>query len=339
MLASGVRQLSVCRCSQHSISTAELPQTSLSEGGSHLMGARQTFATAAAAISIALLVATDLNSPRLLGETSRSVTYQAQTLTPLNMPPTFSNGYLAVFSEGGIDVYGPDGGGVRRVPSSRGRYIRNVAFDTDGSMAAAIADKHRDGHIGLSDSIGNAFPDIQTEDFNPTAVAFGPDHSIWAVGQPWPRTVETSSDFFILRHYSRKGQLLGAFLPRSSFPAVEKRMQEPVAYPSIQIANNRIGVAIQLAHWRDSAWVETDLSGKEIGRWPWTQNVMPITITSTGRVFAQGNGIYELDRAVGTWKPAQVAQMGVLVGADENQLVFADRSSASLIRVAIPSNL
>ena len=83
-----------------------------------------------------------------------------------------------------------------------------------------------------------------------------------------------------------------------------------------------------------TVWVEADLNGKELGRWPLNFDGYPAAFTETGEVYGHGlGGVYVLDRAAGNWKPTSVAAPGALVGAAGQSLVFAGRSGSSVYRV------
>ena len=75
--------------------------------------------------------------------------------------------------------------------------------------------------------------------------------------------------------------------------------------------------------------MELDLDGKEIGRWtlgaerdgPGDQ----MAFTEDGRLFVRWREqLLELDRKNAAWKPASVQHRALLLGAEGNQLVYAE---------------
>lgn len=225
---------------------------------------------------------------------ARDVYYQGN-LTPLNITPTFDKGYLAVYEpEHAVSLYRPDGSLAEKVttqvPHAAWTNVVNASPDTDGSLALAV--EYRIDHLGgggvtVFDPTGSQTAFIDTSaDYWPAQVCFGPDHSIWAIG--WRRlnaSAASNADYFVLRHYARNGQLLGAFLPRSSF------VQEPV------------GNVVR----------RVDLPQKSIRAFP-----------GDGSLYAIGyqNGYSVLDPAINSWRVISSFPNGILLGADGTQLVF-----------------
>ena len=161
--------------------------------------------------------------------------YQTSELRPLNMPPRWSNGFLAVFGANGISVYNGDGSlryEVRRSPNAS---VVNVAFDTDGTLAAT----HHDGPILIVDPTGAVIRRIETPGFSPSSAAFAPDHTIWLTGTRQPASRDDTSDYNLLLHYARTGELLGSFLSRASFPTIDDPIQNVTALPDIHVAAGR----------------------------------------------------------------------------------------------------
>jgi hypothetical protein len=121
-----------------------------------------------------------LTSPAIAQPSSRTVGIRAETVSPLNIRPTFDNGYLVVYEREGFSVYAPDGSCAFRFTRPRGSVV-NVAVDLDGTAAAAL-------HQGISrgtsvfDQIGAQRRYIDTGVFIPGRVCFASDHSIWTTG-------------------------------------------------------------------------------------------------------------------------------------------------------------
>ena len=213
----------------------------------------------------------------------------------------------------------------------------NVAVDEDGTAVTAGNFSDGKGALWLWNSAGSNIRVIQAPDYVPTYVAFAPDGSIWTTGTRDQTNRHTRDDYAILRHFSREGRLLGAYLPRSSFP-IDREPAEPVtALSALRIANGRIGVYLPGGGRKHHVWIELDLNGRELGRWLLNQiDGYPAAFTEAGEVYTRStDGIYRLDRAAGKWIVNTVASPGTLIGADGESLVFADRGSARIYRVRV----
>jgi hypothetical protein len=270
-------------------------------------------------------------------DANREVAYQTDSLRPLNMPPTFAGGYLAVHDRGGIAVYSRDGTLRYRIPYEYppGGSIRNVAVDTDGTAAATV-DFWNKGGISLWNTEGTKIRDIDTGEYVPSFVAFAPDHSVWTTGTRTRARPENKTDYLVLRHFSREGALRGAYLPRSSFASDREPAESITALPGIHIANGRVGMYLPGGGNRQRVWVETDLNGKELGRWLMNSGGHPAAMTHSGAVYARGvSGLLILDRAAGQWSPVSLPSDGILIGAEGESLVFADRTGSCVRWVAL----
>jgi hypothetical protein len=137
---------------------------------------------------------------------------------PLNITPTFDHGYLAAYEKGGgITV--------------------NVDIDSDGTVAAAVhSHDSLTGDIRLFSPDGSQSSRIATGPYLPSQVCFAPDHSIWALGNQDPLLARNRTDYSLLRHYSRTGDLLGEFFPRSSLPVDSDPGQNIVGMWRLRIA-------------------------------------------------------------------------------------------------------
>jgi len=266
--------------------------------------------------------------------------FYAGDITPASIAPTFDNGYLAVYDlDRAAPVYAPDGSLAFRFLPPHGS-VHNVAVDVDGAAAFALANlgPNDRGGISIANPEGVQIQWIDTGDYVPSGLSFAPDHSLWTIG--WKRELSSGPElpqYEILRHYSRDGRELGRYLPRSSF-AVEFPVGGP--HPptigwtggwGLRIAGGRIGACLLVG--RKGLWVETDMSGKELGRWPLDPDGSPNAITADGTVYASTpRGILALDRSSGQWKPTAVqVPNGILLGAQGAQLVFAIRGEKRLL--------
>jgi hypothetical protein len=291
--------------------------------------------TKAAALPIVTVLM--LSTHAIAFDAALETRYQTDSLRPLNMPPRFDHGYLAVYEWKGIGIYAASGELKCRIPNLPNVSTTNVAVDKDGTAVTAGNFSDGKGALWLWSSAGSNIRVIQAPDYVPTYVAFAPDGSIWTTGTRDRINRHTRDDYAILRHFSREGALLGAYLPRSSF-STEREPAEPVtALSALRIANGRIGVYLSGGGRKHHVWIEFDLNGKELGRWL-LNNIdgHPAAFTEAGGVYTRStDGIYRLDRAAGNWIVTSIAAPGTLVGADGESLVFADRVSARIYRVQV----
>jgi hypothetical protein len=278
---------------------------------------------------------------------ARDVYYQGD-LTPRNILPSFDKGYLAVYEpEHTIALYRPDGTlayrATAQVSGAMALDVVNAAPDDDGTLALAVQYQIEYGHAGgvaLFDSTGVQARFIDTGvDWSPAQICFGPDHSIWILG--W-RGMDVSStkvttDYFVLRNYSRDGRLLGAFLPRSSFE------QEPVGPITggwqLRSANGRIGglfyatsVLPAGTEHRMKQWIETDLHGDVVRRVDMPQKTIR-AFSSDGSLYAKENegGYTVLNPALNSWRTIYAVANGILLGADDNSLVYLIRGTSQVV--------
>jgi hypothetical protein len=261
----------------------------------------------------------------VVGASVREVYYQADSLTPSNIGPTFVNGYLVVYGRN-VSVYSPDGTIAYSISPPEHGFIHNVTVDTDQTAAAAVQVGGKSGVISVFDRTGSQISVIDTGRYLPSFVCFAPDHSIWATGTEQRRSLADKPEYFILRHFSIDGKELGRFLPRSSFEEYDQAdpVEAVIGLPGLQIANNRIGAVLNYGgNGGKALWVETDLKGKEIGRWRVNITGLPSVFTSNGAVYARVvGGISALDHATGKWNRVVVHSDGELVGSDGESLVL-----------------
>jgi hypothetical protein len=94
---------------------------------------------------------------------------------------------------------------------------------------------------------------------------------------------------------------------------------------------------MHLAPQIDLVWVEFDLEGKELGRWPVSGELirMPPIFVSGRTYMWTATGIVTLDRAAGQWTPTPIPTEGTLVGTENEALVFADRHGNTLHWIAV----
>ncbi len=192
-------------------------------------------------------------------------------------------------------------------------------LDSDGTVAAAVeyarscdvpglgVIRWNAGGIALFDRSGAQVRFIDNGcEYWTTQVAFGPDHSVWAIG--WLGSTKEAglhADYLTLRHFAQTGEPLGASLPRAAFPHPDYPHREPLILPRIglwdlQVAGDRVQIILD----RVNLWVETDLNGKEIARWSTGPNfARPGAFTADGLALAAGERkkIIVFNRSSGAW--------------------------------------
>ena len=264
----------------------------------------------------------------------RQVDYQTGSLTPLNISPTFDNGYLVVYGHRGASVYSNDGSIAYAISNPENGRIANLAVDKDRTAAAAVhygLPSGRAGAISVFNSTGSQISLIRTGRYLPSFVCFGPDHSIWAIGRQVRESLDDRPEFFVMRHFSPDGKVLGAFLPRSSFDREGEPSVDIIGMSGLRTADNRIGAWLDYGGERGKAlWVETDLNGNETGRWR-LDGRTPKAFLSRGVLYAQKDGGFSvLDRPTGKWIPILLPFDGILLGSDGQALVFLVRGGTRL---------
>jgi hypothetical protein len=282
----------------------------------------------------------------------KEVYYQGDIVSG-NMIPSFDRGYLVSYAGHDVRVFSPDGTplytAAARLPGGEPVYPKNGDVDEDGTLALALAyAKDRGAHgggIALFDRAGTQIRFFDTGSYLPTQVAFGPDHSIWALGWNGKPGTETSADFRLLRNYSREGQEIGAYLPRSSFAAEPDPVGPITGLWQLRVSKDRVGallyqssVLTPFQHLRPrSLWVETDYQGKELGRWDVDPGFDQFAFTQSGRVYEKlGSEVKLLDRGANAWRSTAPRPEGILLGADADSLVLLRSAEHTLRWVAEP---
>ena len=279
---------------------------------------------------------------------THDVYYQGD-LHPLNIAPTFNHGHLVVYDrDHQTAVFGPDGAllyrATARVPGAKWGDAENADVDADGTMAAAVrvtspSGEAAGGGIALFDRHGTQIRFFETRDFLPTEVAFGSDRAIWTIGWLGESRSRQTEDYPILRKYSRDGAELGRFLPRASFPAPDDPLREPLILPVVGLWRLRVENGhVEVMLHRQGIWVQTDLDGKETGRWDVGFNGFPRAITDDGQAWRVADSQLQVfNRASGSWRPTPfTAPSGFLLGADGNNLVFELSDHVALRWVPVP---
>lgn len=256
----------------------------------------------------------------------------------ITFPPRNQSGAPAWLSEYGFSAWAPDGSLAYQtsieVPDGSHPVAYDLDFNAEGEAvvaASALSDQSKllAGLLFL-DRTGRQTGFTSTFPYFPGHLAIAPDGSIWTLG--WQNNHE---DYRMVRHFSAGGAQLGAFLPRSAFPAgIEPG--GPGAGPQISATSDRIDVLGESGKQGPSMeWVELDWNGNVLDRLRMEDQVADVVafaVTDDHRVFLSGlnNEVYELDRAAQVWKLIRKSGPTRLLGADGKDLVFEKQGSVPI---------
>ena len=246
--------------------------------------------------------------------------------------PGFDNGHLIIYETGGrITLRPPNGAPAITVSAGEpvaGVPMSNAAVDTDGFIAATVNHSSVWG-ITIFRPDGRQERFIQTTPFAPTAIRFGPDHTLWSAVSRHNPTQTHEADYAIVRNYSRDGRLLHSFLPRSTFDMEALLTSQNVGMALLHVTKGRIGILIDPAtRGRKPLWLEMDMSGNVKGRWDLAEYLV-FGLTPNGSVYGvdgPGTGVGVLDRNTGKWNPVPISTRGRALGVDGDHLVFLEPS-------------
>jgi len=271
--------------------------------------------------------------------------------------PTFDKGYLlTVERPGTLVVYGPDGlMAFRKMltsPEGKRCSVMHSAIDTDRIVAVSVAfhDSQSRAGIYFLDLRGEKAGFIDTKRYLASFVSFDREHFLWSVG--WQRDeIRTdyadSQDYNVVRKYSRSGQMIGSFFPRSQW----KHKLEPGGgsggYWHMAAADDRIGAMMYEHTENDSEWVEWDLQGKLLSRTVLTEDLHGgRAYTSDAKLYARiltrepgkQKRLSVLDTKTGKW--SEVANelprdSAMLLGSDGKHLIFTTGTTYRLLWVAV----
>jgi hypothetical protein len=274
-----------------------------------------------------------------------AVLYNA-SVPPHTRPPIYDKGYL-IFTyrtgDSAVTVYGPNGtrlfGGLVKLPRAGAIQLGNSAADSDGTIAVTVAygsAQEPAGAIAVFDHSGRQTGFFETGRYLPAALAFDPDHMLWALG--WQR----GSDYAVFRKFARDGKEAGAFVSRSSFPPGLEPGHVAAGEKGIMVAHGRMGALVASGKAGDQReWVELDLSGKLLGRWRMDHLfTVNLGFTASGDLYGcaphergQPTHLTEFDRATSSWKPVPgyVRPDWLLMGADGDRLVLWDQGTSPML--------
>jgi len=272
---------------------------------------------------------------RLREETSQA------SCEPKKMTPAVYKGYVYWIGRDAddrvVNVYGPEGN-LDLVFVHEGE-VRNIAFDTDGTVAVSWVDRNKNTRgIDFRDVHGQVTKTIDTGRYLAFQLVFAEDHSLWTFGiQVDSRSYhEHEQDYMTVRKHSRNGQQSGAYLPRSLFPGEIPPASSGWQQHAILMSKDRVGIWLvpRVDGPPKTEWVELDLNGKLLNRKRLDEfdGSMSIALTSDARVYIQcrypkESKLYVLDRDSSTWRLIDDSPPGYLIGADENTLEFEDARS------------
>jgi len=253
----------------------------------------------------------------------------------------YSHGYLFNWDSpwyAQFTLYGPDAKPAFTAPNRTDSYQVSWAADSDGVAAAAYSPNNvREGHIDLLDHTGVVISTINTGSYIPQQVAFAPDHTLWAAC--FNAEHQPGQDFNVLHHYARTGEELGQAL---SYAQIGGGLNHPVienprGLQLLYIANDRIGWNEAL-HTGSRTWVEVSLAGDLLGKYelktPDGLSLMPLTMTTSGNVYAmifkpRGAARFAvLNREKGIWEKVTGDPTGLLIGSEGENLVFLQQNGA-----------
>lgn len=218
--------------------------------------------------------------------------------------------------------------------------IRSSGFarGTDGSLAFVGSATWQDSSSG--GIVAWVSPDlkrqtaIRVSPFSPSAVTVASDGTIWVAGWELVAGREVNPNHPVLRRYSRDGQLLGSFLPKSDVPPQANQLWHPAEKSRLVASRDRVGWYSEVA----GLYVEFLPDGTELKRYSTVKPdpksfVHGLALCDGGSVFASsqlhgpsgavsGWKIFALDRQNGQWiSMARTERWGMLYGCDGNDPV------------------
>jgi hypothetical protein len=221
--------------------------------------------------------------------------------------------------------------------------ITSAALTRDGAAAVGVAyllgNNGYTGGLAFLDRTGAQIRFAGTGHFMPCHLTYDAKGSLWAFGT---NVAPDNQDYAVARRFDENGKQTGAFLMRSSFPSEPFHCHRGLW--TARASKGRVGAMAQVWNMAEprerrgmlQQWVELDLDGKEIGRWTLgAERDGPaggMAFTEDGRLFVDWRGeMMELDRKTAAWNRAAVQHRGILLGAEGNQLVYAENSGSRFV--------
>jgi hypothetical protein len=258
----------------------------------------------------------------------RTVTSQVQRIG--NQPiPGFQNGYLYFVDYASVRAYSPEGfpvpATVVQIPDAEKVWANGLAVDTDGGFAIGVSygASLQFGGIAFYNKYGQPDGIVATGSYVPASLCFADDHSLWTFGRQ-----RGPGDYMMVHHFGSDRKDAGQFLARSLFP---KGLDPGMGHwqtRDIVVAQNRVGLfAFSGNNGNLNEWVELDLSGKLIRRLRLDQHEFtPMAFTADGHLYRKPDfksALQVLTQTTSDWQDAGMAELGALLGADGNLLVFS----------------
>jgi len=145
-----------------------------------------------------------------------------------------------------------------------------------------------------------------------------------------------TDDYFVLRNYSTTGNLIGGFLPRSSFAPDLGPVGPEIGSWQLGVSDRNVVALFYVSSIYQPGQpertmiqlVETDLKGNELLRHdlPRTHD---FALTRNGDFYGQIDGLAVFDRATRKWRRVSRSH-GTLLGADGDNLVFLPKGGNML---------
>ena len=278
----------------------------------------------------------------------REMVYSRVSTTGGQVVPLFDNGYLIYpHQPNRLQVVRPDGHIAYDMelpcPGTGTCSAAAVAVDSDGNVAVSFGYWTRAGRgsgIRILAPQGQEVRFIETSPYLATSMCFDRKGDLWSAGRQSDSSgeMEDQQDYSVVRKFSREGQNIGNYLPRSLWP---NRKAQPGrfgrGYWHMYSASERIGAIFHENHADNPAeWIEWDLNGNIVSRTIISTSRSGRAYTSDGRLYCRFrtndkrySELRVLDTASGNWftvsanLPAAAESDGAfLLGADGAHLVY-----------------
>ncbi len=183
--------------------------------------------------------------------------------------PIFERGYLFLIRpRHSLTFYDREGNqlfssGLEFNPGAKTIILAAAIDPEEQRLGVAVASRGEDG-ILLLDRSGKIRGRINTTPYQPMALCFADDQSLWTLG--WT-AVPASDSEKVVRKYSRDGRHFEEYLPKSSLAGLGPGVR--VTAPRIRSARGRIGVLTYPKTMPEgrAEWTELTPSGEIAGHW------------------------------------------------------------------------
>ena len=228
------------------------------------------------------------------------ITHQARIFGGVSVPRLQQGHLFYLAGKGPVTAWGTDGQRLfeTTVTDRNGNLASSTsaAMDSNGTVAVAIGFASATGHAGgiaYLDRAGRQVATVLTGRYMPMHLCFDENRRLWAFG--WQRDAENNimeddEPYMLVRRFSSDRKEAGSFLPRSLFAGKLNPFAGQRGLWRVQAAKDRIGgLAHPNADQHQRRWVELDLDGNLIGRWPIDPDVHGggYAYTRSGRLFVR----------------------------------------------------